>query len=67
MPTGGTVSYSMYVCDDGTVGIARGDGPTVERSVDELLDAIEFAERMQELGVSVSEDGMITIGKGDAN
>lgn len=54
---GGTVEYSVYVCDDGTVGITRGDETTVERSVDEILGAVRFAERAQELGISISEGG----------
>lgn len=64
VPTGSTVEYYVYVCDDGTVGIARGEEKTVERTLDEILGAVRFAERAHELGVSISEDGTITIGGG---
>lgn len=57
VPTGGTIQYSVHVCEDGMVGITRGEDPTVERSVDEILSAVRFAERAQELGISISEDG----------
>lgn len=67
VPTGGTTPYSVYVCDDGIMGVSRGDEPTVERSVDEFLDAVKFAERAHELGVSISEDGTITIKKGEGD
>lgn len=61
---GGTVEYSVYVCDDGTVGITRGEEPTVECSVDEILEAVELADRMREFGVSVYEDGTVTVAGG---
>lgn len=67
VPTGGTTPYSAYVCDDGIVGIERGEEPTVERAVDEFLEAVRFADLAHELGVSISEDGTVTIGKGDSD
>ena len=63
VPTGGTTTYSVYVCYDGTMGITRGKEQTVERTVDEFLDAVRFADRARELGVSISEDGTIAIEK----
>ena len=67
VPTGGTTTYSVYVCDDGTMGITRGEEQTVERTVDEFLEAVRFADRVRELGVSISEDGTIVIGKGESD
>lgn len=64
IPTGDTTPYSVYVCDDGTMGVTRGNEPTVERTVDEILEAIKLADSMEEHGVSISEDGTITIGGG---
>lgn len=67
VPTGGTTQYSVYVCDDGIVGIGRGEDPTVERTVDGFLEAVRFADRARELGISISEDGTITVGKGESD
>lgn len=68
VPTGSTVEYFVYVCGDGTMGITRGNEPTVERSIDEILAAVRFAELMEQFGVSISEDGSrIVIEKGEGN
>lgn len=63
VPTGGATPYSVYVCDDGAMGITRGKEPAVERDVDEFMEAVRFADRARELGVSIAEDGTITIKK----
>lgn len=66
VPTGGTTQYSVYVCEDGTIGITRGKEPTVERNVDEILESVRFAERAHKIGLSISEDGKtIMIERGD--
>lgn len=67
VPTGYTTSYSVLVCNDGTVSITRGNDKTVERTVDEFLDAVEFFERASKLGVSIDDDGTITIGRGEGD
>lgn len=67
VPTGDTTAYSVYVCGDGAMGITRGKEHTVERTVDEFLEAVRFVDRAHELGMSISEDGTITIGKGESN
>lgn len=63
VPTGDSVEYFVYVCKDGTVGMTRGKEKTIEMSIDEFLDAARFAERAHELGVSISDEGTITIEK----
>lgn len=67
VPTGGTVEYFVYVDEDGIMAITRGEEPTVERTIDEFLEAMGFADRARELGVSITEDGTITIGKGESD
>lgn len=61
VPTGGIVEYSMYVYSDGTVGITRDDDRTIERSIEEIIEAIRVADSMSKRGVSVDDDGNITI------
>lgn len=67
VPTGSTVEYFVYVDEDGAMAITRGKEPIVERTMDEFLEAVRFADRARELGVSISEDGTITIGKGEGD
>lgn len=63
IPTGNTVEYFVYVCSDGTMGIRRDNEQAVEQTMNEFIEAVRFANIARELGVSISDDGIITISR----
>lgn len=64
VPTGDTERYEVIVYDEGRVRLSRGEDQTVELTIDEIMDAIELANSMRENGVSIDDDGTITIAGG---
>lgn len=67
VPTGDTERYEVIVYDEGLVRLSRGEDHTVELTIDEIMDAIELANSMRENGVSVDENGTITIKRGESD